>query len=594
MNLHMKKKRSENEENTKQTIPMEKKNMTKFIAGSLIGIVSLMVLLVVSNVYALYECSHSSTTIANLARNENATISTWNSDFSNVVNTVTKNALGEKGELTIENLESAPFLISCVLESIESFEKDHDAPEEVQLIQDIKSDIEKVNTVVLSIIDYVKQGDSHNAEKLVMEDMSDLVMNINANIVGLTFLYSSNMDIAIENGERVFRANIILGATLGSVLVTLLAVMSVLIYKKVILKIKKSKEEVTALAEGVKNGTMDFDYRIPVRRNNEIGQLLMGVNLFIENLGEMVLRITENSHVLTESSETMNQSIVVTESRIEDISATMEQLAASMEEVSSSITQITANTTSISSDVVEMQSEASRMKDLASTIRNQATELCEMSVTQREKSVTMMNTIATAVEEAIKDCKKVEQINELTSDILSISQQTNLLALNASIEAARAGEAGKGFAVVAEEIRVLADTSRETANNIQEISSGVNSSVLSLANSSNKLIEFIRNNVLKDYDNYVSSGETYNESAKTIDASMNELAKMTENLQNVITELVVTFTQISSTVEESTIGIGNVSENTSVIVSDVQEIMSQVSRNQDVVKDFENIIGNNK
>ena len=65
------------------------------------------------------------------------------------------------------------------------------------------------------------------------------------------------------------------------------------------------------------------------------------------------------------------------------------------------------------------------------------------------------------------------QIGELTEEILAISTQTNLLALNASIEAARAGEAGKGFAVVAEEIRTLADDTRETVEKIKMLT-GIN------------------------------------------------------------------------------------------------------------------------
>ena len=190
------------------------------------------------------------------------------------------------------------------------------------------------------------------------------------------------------------------------------------------------------------------------------------------------------------------------------------------------------------------------------------------------------------------ESKKVDQINELTADILTISQQTNLLALNASIEAARAGESGKGFAVVAEEIRVLADTSRETANNIQDISKMVNQSVLSLAKNSNDMIEFIRTDILKDYDYYVEAGETYSKSAEKIDNTMDEFAAMTENQKKVISEMANAFEQISSTVEESTIGIGNVSESTSDLVSDIHGVVEHVEQNQEIVKDFDGIIKN--
>ena len=89
--------------------------------------------------------------------------------------------------------------------------------------------------------------------------------------------------------------------------------------------------------------------------------------------------------------------------------------------------------------------------------------------------------ILDVLNKAIEDSKSVDQVNNLTNDILNISSQTNLLALNASIEAARAGEAGKGFAVVADEIRQLADSSRETANKIQSINSVVVAAVNNLS-----------------------------------------------------------------------------------------------------------------
>ena len=84
---------------------------------------------------------------------------------------------------------------------------------------------------------------------------------------------------------------------------------------------------------------------------------------------------------------------------------------------------------------------------------------------------------AVTVNEKIERSKAVEEISELTTEIINITDQTNLLALNASIEAARAGEAGRGFAVVADEIGKLASNSAVAAGEIRRVSAEVISAV---------------------------------------------------------------------------------------------------------------------
>ena len=127
---------------------------------------------------------------------------------------------------------------------------------------------------------------------------------------------------------------------------------------------------------------------------------------------------------------------------------------------------------------------------LVSEIRNKAQSFRTEAVNSKKNTVGMMTSNSELLEVAIENSRSVEKINSLTSEILSISSQTNLLALNASIEAARAGDAGKGFSVVADEIRVLADNSRDTANNIQHISVAVTQAVEELARDANEMLNF--------------------------------------------------------------------------------------------------------
>ena len=114
---------------------------------------------------------------------------------------------------------------------------------------------------------------------------------------------------------------------------------------------------------------------------------------------------------------------------------------------------------------------------------------------------------------AIEDSNSVNQVDNLTNDILNIASQTNLLALNASIEAARAGDAGKGFAVVASEISQLAAASQEAANNIQSINAIVITAVHNLADNANGLVEYMNEKILQEFQKFVESGGAYHDKA---------------------------------------------------------------------------------
>ncbi|MFY9380890.1 MAG: methyl-accepting chemotaxis protein, partial [Eubacteriales bacterium] len=162
----------------------------------------------------------------------------------------------------------------------------------------------------------------------------------------------------------------------------------------------------------------------------------------------------------------------------------------------------------------------------------------------------------------------IEEIKELSQSILQITSQTNLLALNAAIEAARAGEAGKGFAVVADEIRVLAENSKSAVSRINEITYNVSEAVESLVQDSKALLEFVDNQVLKDYKMLVNTGSQYAQDADTVQEIVTEINIIAEHLHD-------TILQMRQAIDEITIATGEGAESTTGIATKVADIASK-------------------
>ena len=197
-----------------------------------------------------------------------------------------------------------------------------------------------------------------------------------------------------------------------------------------------------------------------------------------------------------------------------------------------------------------------------------------------------INDITGELNTALENSRSVEKVAQLTEDILSISSQTNLLALNASIEAARAGEAGKGFAVVADEIRQLADSSRETANNIQTINEQVIEAVNGLVKASERIISYINENILPDYEAFVQGGRQYSEDAVHIDDSMAEYEKGAQEILSTMIEITDAIEGINKAVEESANGVTDAAVNVDSLVQSMSQVHGKMEENSSVAKNL--------
>lgn len=377
------------------------------------------------------------------------------------------------------------------------------------------------------------------------------------------------------------RANLVITTAFIMVIIIIIAV--VLCIELIVIKpLKKIDKELGVIIDEINQDRGDLTKRININRKDEIGKVATNINVFIEKLQTIMQKITSNSKQLDETVGNVVGKVNTANGSACDISAVMEELSATMEEIAATVKNIDENTAVANTKVDKMTVETGNVVDYSNEMNERAIKLQETAQANKDETTKMVGSIIEELKNAMKESKKVEKISQLTSDILSISSQTNLLALNASIEAARAGEAGKGFAVVADEIRELAESSRNTANNIQEINEMVISAVEGLISSSNKIVDYVDETILPDYDDFVSSGKQYNDDSTHIKNIMDEFTGLSNDMQKTIKSMVDAINGITKAVEESADGVTSAAMSVDSLVADMNDVNKEMDTNQNV------------
>lgn len=336
------------------------------------------------------------------------------------------------------------------------------------------------------------------------------------------------------------------------------------------------------LTDKLENNQGDLGERIYTKKTDEIGKMVLGINLYMEKLQTIMKKIKSHSGSLDESSCNISAKVSDSNNDMNIVTQQADELRDEVQMFVNSLNEIISYMATLNTDSKSMSDAVVAGKEYSIGIRGRADHVRTLADNSKEESSKITMMLRKDLEDSVENSRSVDAIAQLTEEILSISSKTNLLALNASIEAARAGEAGKGFAVVADEIRELADNSRDTANRIQEISTIVMTSVKSLADASEKLLDFISNNVSEDYDEFVAAAEEYLKDADHVEEMMNEFETKSTFFTEATDEMDTKLKSVSQEALHENNNIKTLVETIDTLADNMTQIMDYTSVNDNV------------
>ena len=398
----------------------------------------------------------------------------------------------------------------------------------------------------------------------------------------------TQMDIAHAGMEE--RAESVPGIVAVASLILALTMLLIMIKLWVINPVKGATKQVDELVEGIRNNEGDITRRIRVRSRDEIGRLSMAINDLVSQMQEIIEALQNGCRRMQETQTGISTCVEKVNESAANTTQNLTRLSGGMEKVSGAVQEVKEDTLLLGQTVEGMKQVAEEGSSYAAGIKGKAGEMKEVALASKKEATSMLSEINAAVNSSIESSQQIHKITKLTGDILGIAGTTNLLALNASIEAARAGEAGKGFAVVAEEIRNLADSSRESANHIKEISDRVVESVQELSDNATRLLTFVNTKVLADYDTLEDTGKNYHEAADHVDEMMSDVKEQIGRIQESLQHVNTANDSIEKTVNDSNGMLSVVWENNHGMEEEMKDISSSIEDMSGVVEQLQDSI----